>query len=166
MGGAIGCCLGHPRASQAPVPVLKDLWGNLSLWSKPACPWGQWESREAGKPCLSLARPVGPAALLLLRRLVTPPQNAVPGTNSSDDRYSFSRFVAQSFYEFPDHAAELNKVQVCTDQDDSPQEDDSRTFGALVNTKARGICSIKSGGKEHNLVRAGFERDAAKERKV
>ena len=85
MGGAIGCCLGHHRAGQAPVPVLKDLWGNLSLWSKPSCPWGQGESREAGKPCLSLARPVGLAALLFLRRLVTAPQNAVRGTNSSDE---------------------------------------------------------------------------------
>ena len=85
MGGAIGCCLGHHRAGQAPVPVLKDLWGNLSLWSKPSCPWGQGESREAGKPWLSLARPVGLAAPLFLRRLVTPPQNAVRGTTSPDE---------------------------------------------------------------------------------
>ena len=46
---------------------------------------GRGESREAGKPCLSLARPVGLAALLLPRRLVTAAQNALRGTNSSDE---------------------------------------------------------------------------------
>ena len=43
------------------------------------------ESREAGKPCLPLAMPVGLADLLFLRRLVTAPQNVVRGTNSSDE---------------------------------------------------------------------------------
>ena len=57
-------------------------------------------------------------------------------------------------------------VQVRTDQGDRPRENDSRAFWALGNTKERGICSIKSGGKEHNSVSAGLGRDAAKELNV
>jgi RsgA GTPase len=42
-------------------------------------------------------------------------------------------------------------------------ETPARTSKALVNTKARGICSIKSGGNGHASVTAGLGRDAAKE---
>ena len=39
-----------------------------------------------------------------------------------------------------------------------PRENDSRAFWGLVSTKARGVCSIKSGGKGHNPVTAGLGR--------